>query len=80
MKRTRLGYNDFVFRCIRLEGLPCDAYTLNVSIPETGMLESFHSVCIENAVILGRYQIKSFHVVNVTLNVILMRLFMRINN
>ena len=50
---TRPGTCLATFRCSRLEGLPCEAYTLNVTFPETGMLESFNSVCIANAVILG---------------------------
>ena len=50
---TRPGTCLATFRCSRLEGLPCEAYTLNVTFPETGMLESFNSVCITNAVILG---------------------------
>ena len=49
----RLGTCLATFRCARLEGYPCKTYSLNVSFPETGLLQSFHSICIENAVILG---------------------------
>ena len=51
---TRQGTCLATFRCSRLEGLPCETYALNVSFPETGIMESFHSVCTENAVILGK--------------------------
>ena len=55
---TRQGTCLVTFRCSRLQGLPCKTYSLNVSFPETGLMESFHSVCTENEVILGNINLR----------------------